>query len=178
MQRATDGVERSSSRLALGGNTTLASLFGPYVTEMTVFHLLHMTSGIRDYDRAAYTDDQFANRSRDFDPLTIVLEYSRRPLEFEPGTAQRYCSTNYVLLGLVLATHLGGLEAAATSLGAPSWQSYDQMSVLPPSLVLRASRFVDAGTCESVTPVHGFTEMSAFASGRSVFSVRSAFSSG
>ena len=26
-------------------------------------------------------------------------------MDFEPGTRQQYCSTNYILLGLLLATH-------------------------------------------------------------------------
>jgi hypothetical protein len=45
-------------------------------------------------------------------------------LDFEPGTKQAYCSTNYILLGLVLAQHLS----------ADSWEQYaPSMTGLTPS---------------------------------------------
>ena len=137
--------------LAANG-TSFSALFGAEAAAaVRIKHLLHMTSGIPDYDGEAYAEAQFGSRARDFDPLTIVVDYVRpRKLEFAPGTKQRYCSTNYILLGLVLATHLA----------APSgdWRGYEQMSVVPSALKLRHSRFVDAGTCEQATVVHGFMD--------------------
>lgn len=137
--------------LAANG-TSFSTLFGAEAAAaVRIKHLLHMTSGIPDYDGEAYAEAQFGSRARDFDPLTIVVDYVRpRKLEFAPGTKQRYCSTNYILLGLVLATHLA----------APSgdWRGYEQMSVVPSALRLRHSRFVDAGTCEQATVVHGFMD--------------------
>ena len=137
--------------LAANG-TSFSALFGAEAAAaVRIKHLLHMTSGIPDYDGEAYAEAQFGSRARDFDPLTIVVDYVRpRKLEFAPGTKQRYCSTNYILLGLVLATHLA----------APSgdWRGYEQMSVVPSALRLRHSRFVDAGTCEQAMVVHGFMD--------------------
>ena len=40
-------------------------------------------------------------------PLEILSTYVSPDLEYTPGTRQSYCSTNYIILGLVLAAHSG-----------------------------------------------------------------------
>jgi len=135
--------------------TKLSDHFGLVIETIQVRHLLHMTSGLSDYDGEAYAKDQFRNRSRDFTPIEIISRYVDSKLRFNPGTRQSYCSTNYILLGLVLANHLGRSES-----GDWSWKNYDQMSVVPEKLrpFLQSSVFVNTGTCEQHTPVHGFME--------------------
>ena len=133
--------------------TTLADHFGEAVGALEVRHLLHMTSGLSDYDGAAYTTAQFQRRAHDFSPLEILSGFVP-PLSrwARPGTRQRYCSTNYILLGLLLARHL----APATG----GWAAYAQASVFPPTLRphLAATSFALRGACAAHTRVHGFME--------------------
>jgi CubicO group peptidase (beta-lactamase class C family) len=133
--------------------TTLSQYFDNRIQDVELQHLLHMTSGIADYDGEAYAHAQFANRSKDFGPVEIIQYVSRR-LKHAPGTSQSYCSTNYILLGLVLANHYH--KTGSTW----SWQGYDQMSVIPDALrkAFHASRFITSGTCQDHTPVHGFMQ--------------------
>mmetsp|Transcript_26182 Transcript_26182/g.78678 ORF Transcript_26182/g.78678 Transcript_26182/m.78678 type:complete len:472 (+) Transcript_26182:176-1591(+) len=130
--------------------TTLEDKFGTAIKQVKVHHLLHMDSGVPDYDGEEYAKAQFAHRSRDFSPIDIIGHFVSPELKEPPGTQQGYCSTNYILLGLALANHLGN----------GSWQEYDQKSVIPTALqrLFERSLFVNHGTCESRTPVHGFIE--------------------
>eukprot|EP00037_Helgoeca_nana_P000560 m.22240 g.22240 ORF g.22240 m.22240 type:complete len:452 (-) comp10683_c0_seq2:2082-3437(-) len=130
--------------------TTLEDKFGPPIKEVKIHHLLHMTSGVSDYDGEAYAKAQFADRTHDFSPIEIIGNFVSPTLKSPPGTKQGYCSTNYILLGLALANHLG----------EGSWEGYDQKTVLPTALqrFFNRSLFVNHGTCESRTPVHGFIE--------------------
>jgi D-alanyl-D-alanine carboxypeptidase len=102
--------------LAQLNGTTMREHFGSWIDAVTIEHLLHMTSGIADYDGAAYAEAQglmpgHGDRSHDFDPGTIVLKYTPTKADFTPGTKQNYCSTNYILLGLALLTHMHGATA-------------------------------------------------------------------
>lgn len=134
--------------------TTLSQRFGDWINGVTVGHLLHMTSGIADYDGDQYTADQFADRSRDFGPVYILSHYVSTTPMFRPGSKQSYCSTNYILLGLVLASHARHAGSEWT------WQEYDQTQVIPRALrrIINRSAFIDAGTCKDHSPVHGFLE--------------------
>ena len=81
--------------------------------EITVRHLLHMQSGIIDYVNAPEEFwvsigkdevDEFMLRS--FRDEVTDEEFLKNlyaaPLEFEPGTEQRYSNTNYHLLGMIV----------------------------------------------------------------------------
>lgn len=133
---------------------TLSHHFGESIQSVQIQHLLHMTSGLADYDGESYARDQFANRSKDFGPVEIIFNYVSPKLMYVPGTMQSYCSTNYILLGFVLANHLHKSGASW------SWQGYNQLSVIPDALqkAFQTSKFVTAGTCKDQTPVHGFME--------------------
>jgi len=133
---------------------TLMQHFGEAIKAVQIQHLLHMTSGIADYDGESYARAQFANRSKDFSPVEIISNYVSTNLTYTPGTMQSYCSTNYILLGLVLANHYH--KNGSTW----SWQGYDQLSVIPGALqkAFKTSQFLTAGTCKDHTPVHGFME--------------------
>jgi len=132
--------------------TRLQNHFGSAIEKVKIHHLLHMTSGIADYDGEAYAHDQFHNRNKDFGPVEIIGQYVNGSLDFEPGSDQRYCSTNYILLGLALARH------AVQTPGAWSWKALAQKAVIPHRDRDGRNEFVTKGTCEDHTPVHGFME--------------------
>jgi len=114
-----------------------------------------MTSGIPDYDDGKYSNAQFRNRTRDFSPVEILRDFVGRRMDFAPGAAQSYSSTNYVILGLVLAAH-----QHSGSGGPRSWTDLDQKAVIPEPLraAFARSAFVQAGPCERHSPVHGYME--------------------
>ena len=131
--------------------------------------LLHMASGVGDFDSWQFADYQFRNPSKDLTP-DEMLNWVPTTLEFAPGSKQKYSTANYVLLGLVLAQHyVTQSEASGQHLGSPNahnasntslWRLYDQSTVLPPVLrgMLSGAKFPDAGTCARWMPVHGFID--------------------
>jgi len=146
--------------LVAANGTRLAASLGAAIEKVTIAELLHMTSSIGDYDGSKYTQDQFADFAHDFSPIEIISGYvPRLSPSAKPGTSQRYCSTNYILLGMVLAAQ----DWASKGGGEADWRAYDQKSAVLPTAVLRrtllrGSTFVDAGRCSAFTPVHGFLQ--------------------
>ena len=71
-----------------------------------------------------------------------------------PGTKQDYSSTNFVLLGLILAYHAG----------ADSWDQYEQRSFLPPAVAkeLPSVKYVRHGAPKDVTRLHGYDSPSVY----------------
>ncbi len=67
--------------------------------KVTIRHLLNMTSGIGDFFGARYdaTPKEGIRTLRDYLPLFADL-----PLEFEPGTDNRYSNGGYIVLGLIV----------------------------------------------------------------------------
>jgi D-alanyl-D-alanine carboxypeptidase len=67
--------------------------------KVTVRYLLSMTSGIGDFFGARYdaTPKEKIRALQDYLPL-----FADRPLEFEPGTNNRYSNGGYVVLGLII----------------------------------------------------------------------------
>jgi D-alanyl-D-alanine carboxypeptidase len=67
--------------------------------KVTVRHLLEMTSGIGDFfgDRYKSTPKEKIRSLKDYLPL-----FADKPLEFEPGTKNRYSNGGYVVLGLII----------------------------------------------------------------------------
>jgi len=67
--------------------------------KVTVRHLLNMTSGIGDFFGARYdaTPKEKIRALQDYLPLFADL-----PLEFEPGTNNRYSNGGYLVLGLII----------------------------------------------------------------------------
>ena len=156
-----DGIERHIDPFLQKLNgTKLADHFGSRISLVKVRHLLHMTAGIEDYDGSAYTKAQFDNRQHDFSPLEIISRFVPPLSRYaKPGERQRYCSTNYILLGLVLANHKATPPKPPAKL---TWQDYDQRSVfLSPnasSSPFANITFADKGSCKSHTIVHGFLQ--------------------
>ncbi len=67
--------------------------------KVTIRHLLNMTSGIGDFFGPRYdaTPKDKIRRLQDYLPLFVDL-----PLEFEPGTNNRYSNGGYVVLGTII----------------------------------------------------------------------------
>ena len=96
--RLTDPIALHVDPILLKLNgTRLEQHFGAEIHRVTIYHLLHMTSGIQDFDGEAFSQAQFKDRSKAFGPIEILTRFVSRELQ-EPGM-QMYCSTNYILLG-------------------------------------------------------------------------------
>lgn len=137
------------------GRPGLAEKFGDSASRITLYHLLHMTSGLPDYDTSWDRGDpwrfmQYRHAHHDYTPLEI-LDKVNGTMMFEPGEAQFYTSTGYVVLGLALAEHYG----------AKTWDKFDQGSVIPQHLrrEMPHVRFALKGPCSKYTQEHGYDRM-------------------
>lgn len=85
----------------------------PRLPEVTLRHLLTMTSGLPDYLDDAYIEDALDDPVKVQNPLTALsYAYGERHL-FPPGQGFDYSNTNYVLLGLILEDVTGQTYAKA-----------------------------------------------------------------
>ena len=131
-------------------NISLRARLGPEVSNVTVRHLASMRSGVPDYDTAASRQWQLAHPTVDIDPIMILERFVTPGFSFAPGTHGEYSTTNFVLLGLVLA----GAK------GLRRWEDLDQITALPPAAapLLSHSSFPRHGACNEVGHmVHGLT---------------------
>jgi len=128
-------------------------------SDVTIRHLLHMVSGIPDYDTDAYRHLQYTHAATGFSPLDI-FDYVHGPLMFKPGgpipssgshkSSTNYCSVNFILLGMVLANRAG----------AKSWDAYEQSEILPTALKWRIQFAGLDDLCDLTAPVHGYDRQS------------------
>ncbi len=67
--------------------------------KVTVRHLLNMTSGVGDFfgERYDATPKEKIRALKDYLPL-----FADQPLEFEPGTSNKYSNGGYIVLGLII----------------------------------------------------------------------------
>jgi hypothetical protein len=79
-------VAFSDTRLALQLSLIIAALW--IAPQVKIHHLLHMTSGVSDYDGEAYAKAQFADRTHDFSPIEIIGNFVSPTLKNPPGTKQ------------------------------------------------------------------------------------------
>jgi CubicO group peptidase (beta-lactamase class C family) len=112
-----------------------------YGSRLTVRHLVHHTSGLRDYN----TLFEIAGRRNDeaFDNQTVLRIVSRqRALNFKPGEEYLYSNSGYVLLSLIVerATGTPLAEWAKTRIFSPlgmrHTQFYDDVTRLVPGRAL------------------------------------------
>mmetsp|Transcript_27482 Transcript_27482/g.82175 ORF Transcript_27482/g.82175 Transcript_27482/m.82175 type:complete len:236 (-) Transcript_27482:134-841(-) len=103
-----------------------------------------MRSGVPDYDTVASRAWQLAHPTTDIDPLTILRQFVKPGFSCPPGTCGEYSSTNFVLLGMVLA----GLKGRAVR----RWEDLNQTAILPPAALalLKHSSFPQHGACGKV----------------------------
>jgi len=101
--------------------------------KVTVRQLLNMTSGIADFfgDRYDATPKEKIRSLKDYLPLFADL-----PLEFEPGTSNKYSNGGYVVLGLIVEKASG-----------VDYYKYVRENVFKPAGMLDTDSFArDAGT--------------------------------
>lgn len=67
--------------------------------EVTVGHLLSMTSGYQDFWPHDYV---FQRMQRPVEAREILGRWAERPLDFDPGTKWQYSNTNYTIAGLII----------------------------------------------------------------------------
>jgi D-alanyl-D-alanine carboxypeptidase len=144
--------------------TSSSEIWGSGVNSVTVRHLAEMRSGIPDFDTAKPyppppTDplraEIYNTSSQDYTPpeLMSVPWVALGKLLFPPGTKEfSYSSTNFMLLGLILANQSG----------ADSWDTYDQTTFLPDNIKreLQSIEYVKTGSPADVTPLHGYDRTS------------------
>jgi hypothetical protein len=107
--------------------TSLAELFGPETVNVTIEDLLGMKSGIPDYDTASPSGKMptdllrqtaYDHPTDSYTPSEMLnLPWCRKGhLLFPPGVCDKakygncYTSTNFVLLGMVLANQVGSFD--------------------------------------------------------------------
>lgn len=111
--------------------------------DVTIRHLLTMTSGYRDFWPQDYVMPMML---KDAKPGEILKEWAEKSLDFEPGTKRQYSNTNYTIAGVIiervsgkpLLEFLG--ERIFTPLGMKSVFDTDQ-NALGPDDPMRYQRF-------------------------------------
>lgn len=111
------------------GLGTMSDIWGAATAAITVRHLASMKSGLPDYDTAEPHGHDDPLRASSYAAPAVELTpkellgltwVATGRLQFPPGTKTAYSSTNFVLLGLLLAKlH-----------GASPWDAYDQATIL------------------------------------------------
>jgi len=147
---------------------SLLDFLGPDSGNVTVRQLLHMTSGIGDFDSRAGRVEIMMNPHTEMD-MNLILGRVMRSSNKErtrmgqnigedfcftckPGTCGEYSSSNYLLLGMLLAQVNG----------AHHWLEYDQSSFLPAKVrnKMPHTLFPLQGPCSDFTDVHGYWKAS------------------
>ena len=72
------------------------------IKNVTIYELLHMTSGINEYNDDGMENWTYAHPDEDFSPLDYIWSVNKT-WRAPPGTHDHYSSIGYELLGLVLA---------------------------------------------------------------------------
>jgi CubicO group peptidase (beta-lactamase class C family) len=98
-----------------------------YGRPITIRHLLHHTSGLRDYlTLMALAGESFDNVSTDEDALALMVR--QRALDFTPGSEWEYSNTGFFLLSLIVKRASGQSlrEFAAARIFGPLGMSHTQ----------------------------------------------------
>eukprot|EP01064_Diplonema_japonicum_P022354 TRINITY_DN3205_c4_g1_i1.p1 TRINITY_DN3205_c4_g1~~TRINITY_DN3205_c4_g1_i1.p1 ORF type:complete len:447 (+),score=56.24 TRINITY_DN3205_c4_g1_i1:53-1342(+) len=160
-------------------------LWGPESSKVTIQNLLSMRSGIPDFDTAkgsgkhmtdSFRADVYAHPTEMYTPedLLNVPWVHTGSLVFTPGTKQAYSSTNFMLLGMILAEIYG----------AQTWTEFNQKVLFPQNILpefVNTSYADGAGGPAKYTSVHGFdrtnyNNQSGLGQGISVYNVAGVFS--
>jgi len=131
--------------------TSIVNGLGPQIKKVTVRDLLGMRSGIPDYDSLSTRQYQFDHPHEDIGPVkSINFLAPLKNYSCAPGTCGEYSSTNYELLGLILAQQAG----------KSSWDEYsqgDDLPFLPEMRSTWAGKFGVRGPCSKYTHVHAYS---------------------
>jgi CubicO group peptidase (beta-lactamase class C family) len=121
--------------LQKANGTTLLDLFeDKRILNVTLGHVLHMQSGIRDYDDELIQNMTFADPALDISPFDY-LHIQNKSLACDPGSCMFYSSINYIIAGFVLAQFSN----------VSSWEELDQKGFLPEPLRSQFDGTVFAG---------------------------------
>jgi CubicO group peptidase (beta-lactamase class C family) len=116
----------------------------PYADAITIRHLVHHTSGLRDF----YTLLSIAGRRQDalYDNASILRLAARQTaLNFDPGNDYLYSNTGYTLLAIVIGRATGG-----------SFADFAQAQIFKP-LGMHASHFGDDASKLVKGRAYGYT---------------------
>lgn len=121
---------------ALGEQTPLSKFFPgiPQSDKITIQHLLTHTSGLTEM---LYLEPFTSNMAHAWSPQEIVDTVAKRPLDFAPGTQQKYSNSNYLILGRIIEIITGEPYAKqiqskiAVPLGMKFVRSGDDVSIIP-----------------------------------------------
>ena len=103
-QLAAEGKLRPGDKLT----QYVTGFADPNAEKITIEHLLEHQSGLGDYHGPSFFDMPYEQKT--IAKITDIIR--RMPLEFEPGTDQRYSNAGYVLLGAVIEKVTGKSYAA------------------------------------------------------------------
>lgn len=121
-----------------------SDLWGIKVEQVTIRDLIHMQSGVPDFDTAnpsrsgkdldPFRATVYKNPTHDFlEPELLSVPWvATRNLTSTPGEGFHYSSTNFGLLGLILAHHAGIAD----------YRDFNQSSFLPSVLLSKVSRHI------------------------------------
>jgi CubicO group peptidase (beta-lactamase class C family) len=137
--------------------STVADLWGKDAEQLTIRNLGKMMSGIPDFDTAKgegplssdkLRADMYKNPDHFFGPLEILSLPWVYVGSLQPVGGHSYSSTNFMLLGLILA------ELA----GYPSWENYTQLNGMPASFTSAVPdlAFGVSGAPQDYTSVRGY----------------------
>ena len=104
------------------------------VEKVTLYNLLHMSSGFHDHDNIQWTLKFLEDPQHTPGPLEGLYLFNKT-FVCQPGTCSHYSDVNYIVLGLVLAQHAG----------LSNWKELDQMHQLPKELkpLFKNVKFID-----------------------------------
>lgn len=76
----------------------------PYSEPITVRQMLEHRSGLFDYANVLWATPKrvAASRNRDYTPADLVGLFTKKPLQFTPGSRFGYSNSDYVVLGLLV----------------------------------------------------------------------------
>jgi CubicO group peptidase (beta-lactamase class C family) len=131
-------------------------LFGPQAADVTVSHLLHMQSGICDFDTPELDQTILEAGDLEWPPYAVLRAAASQSPTFhcDPGTCTEYSSTNFILLGLVLL--------ANDKRAGNDWTKLDQKALtFPTALMARYSNvtFLSDGRISGSVTVPGTSGM-------------------
>ena len=135
--------------------SNMTELFGPDAVHVTINQLARMMSGVPDFDTAdaekmdptdKFRKSCYEDPTKDYRPqdLLSLPWVATKNLTFTPGTKVEYSSTNFVLLGLVLA---GVYES--------TWDKFNQGAIIP-AANKKHTVFGISGNPLHYTGVHGY----------------------
>jgi D-alanyl-D-alanine carboxypeptidase len=103
-------AEHVDEILMRSNGTTMLKLFkgDKRILDVTVYELLHMRSGLGDYDDVGLMTKVLGNPGLDITALDYIHMFEKKdPFECNPGECEWYSSNGFVFLGMMLAQHSG-----------------------------------------------------------------------